>query len=376
MDWDAWRDEFPILRRKTYLNSCSLGALSKRARAAVNRYLDLWDEHGASAWYEIWLGEIQRTREAFARLVHADADEVAILPNVSSALAVIASALDYRERDRVVTSDLDFPTIPYQWRAKPGVRVESLPSPDGVRVPPASFETAIDDRTAAVATTHVLFTTGWIQDARRVSRAARARGALAIVDGYHGAGQLPVNVRDVGCDVYVTGGLKWLLGGTGIAYVYVRRDVARALHPTIAGWFGHERQFQFDPSAFVPHADARRFEMGTPGVAAVYAARAGLDVVNEIGPDAIRGRTNALAGDLLDRLTDAGYEIGSPRDPAERSGIVVVRHARAAEAVKALAHDGIIVDSRPGRIRISPYFYNTEAENERLVHALRKAAPA
>lgn len=375
MDWSAWRAEFPTLSRKTYLNTCSLGPLSRRARAAVNRYLDLWEEYGASAWYEIWLGEIQETRKSFARLVNASPDEIAILPNTSSALAVVASCLDYAKRPKVVTNALDFPTVPYQWRVRPGVDVVELPSADGVRVQPELYEAAVGPETAAVATTHVFFTTGWIQDAQRISRLAREAGALSVIDGYHSAGQLPVDVKEMGCDVFLSGGLKWLLGGTGIVYMYVRRELHERLRPTTTGWFGHARQFAFDPASFEFHSDARRFEMGSPANAAVYAGRAGLDIVNEVGPAAIRRRTNELVGDLLDRVRDAGYAVGSPVEAHERTGIVIVKLADAPAAVKALAQEGIIVDSRPGRMRVSPYFYNTVEENERFVDALRKAAP-
>ncbi|MHB8606255.1 MAG: aminotransferase class V-fold PLP-dependent enzyme [Thermoplasmatota archaeon] len=370
------RDEFPILARKTYLNTCSLGALSRRSRAAVGRFLDLWEDMGASAWYELWLGELDATRKKFARLVHAHDDEIAILPNVSSALASLASALDYASRPKVVTNALDFPTIPYQWRVQPGCEVVAVPTPDGIRVPTDAMVGAIDERTAAVATSHVFFTSGYIQDVKRISAAAKRAGALSIIDAYHGAGQLPVDVKDIGCDAYISGGLKWLLGGPGIAYLYVSREAQARLTPTFTGWFAHERQFDFDPSRFEFRTDARKFEAGTPSVSAVYAGGAGLDIILEVGSDKIRRRTDELATDLYERFADAGYTLKSPVKREERAGIVMVELADPRAVVAKLAKDNIIVDSRPGRLRVSPYFYNTEEENERVVEAVRRAAPA
>lgn len=373
MDWDALRAEFPTLQRKTYLNTCSLGALSTRSRGAVVRFLDLWEELGASAWYRIWLGEAQAAREKFARLIGADASEVALLPNVSSALAALASCGE--PEGNVVSAQMDFPTIPYAWMAKPGMQVRLAKSADGVRTPVAEFERLVDAQTRWVATSHVFYTSGAIQDAKALRALAHRHGARFLLDAYQATGQLPTNVRELGVDAYVTGGLKWLLGGPGLAYLYVRRELHAELHPTVAGWFGHRDQFAFDSARFEPHADARRFEMGTPAVAAVYAGSAGLDVILEAGPEAIRRRTNELVRSLHDRLHDAGYDLATPEDERERAGIVMVRSAEPAAAVKALASEGIIVDHRPGRVRVSAYFYNTEAEIERFVDAMKRVAP-
>jgi len=373
MDWPRLRAEFPTLARKTYLNTCSLGALSTRSRGAVTRFLDLWEEHGASAWYRIWLAECQAAREKLARVIGAGADEVALLPNVSSALAVLASCGP--QSGNVVSAAMDFPTIPYAWKAKPGFDVRLAKSPDGVRTPLSAYEPLVDDGTRWIATSHVFYTSGAIQDVPALVKLAHQRGARVLLDAYQATGQLPTDVRALGVDAYVTGGLKWLLGGPGLAYLYVRRELHEELHPTIAGWFGHQDQFAFDSGSFRAHANARRFEMGTPAVAAVYAGSAGLDMILEAGPEAIRRRTAALVKDLYERLEDAGYDLATPEDERERAGIVMVRAADPAAAVKALAAEGIIVDYRPGRVRVSPYFYSTEAEIERFVDAFRRVAP-
>lgn len=374
MDWEATRADFPTLSRTTYLNTCSLGALSRQGREAVLRFLDLWEEHGASAWYRIWLGEVQATREKFARLIGAGADEVAILPNVSSALAVLASTTP--STGNVVSAAMDFPTIPYQWHAKPGVDVRLAKSADGIRTPLSEFERLVDTDTRWIATSHVFYTSGAIQDAKAIARIAHERGAKMLLDAYQGTGQLPTDVKALGVDAYVTGGLKWLLGGPGISYVYVRRELHDQLHPTITGWFAHRDQFQFDSANFKAHQDARRFEMGTPAVAAVYAGGAGLDYVLRVGPERIRARMNELTRELFERCHDAGFTLATPEAEDERAGIVMVRHPEPNKVVTALREKhNIVVDYRPGRVRVSAYFYNTSAEIEAFVEAMKKVAP-
>lgn len=370
MDWTAWRDEFPIFRRTRYLNTCSLGALSRRVRAAQNRFLDAWEERGATAWYSTWLGELDALRERFARVIGADKAEVALAPSVSVALSSVATALDYASRPKVVFSELDFPTVAYQWAVKSGVEQVIVPSPDGIRVPPDAYEAAVDESTAAVATSHVFFTSGAIQDIRRITAAAHRAGALSIIDAYQAAGQLPTDVHAAEVDVLIAGGLKWLLGGTGIALMYVRRDRIPELRPTVTGWFGNRFQFDFDPRRFEYWDDARRFELGTTANAAVYACSAGIDIILEIGVDRIRARTTELVNDLVDRLTDAGLGIRTPSEPEARAGIVMIPMKDAPTVVHALADRGILVDYRHDRLRASPYFYNTPEDNAAFVDAL------
>lgn len=370
-DWEAWRPEFPTLAKVTYLNSCSLGCLSRRVRAAVDAHLDLWEARGASAWYGPWVAETEAARQSFAALVNAREDEVALFPNVSTFLAVVASALPVDERDEVLAADMDFPTLVHAFQARPGVTVR-LAKGDGVRVAPEAVEAMLSPRTGLLATSHVLFSSGAVQDVARLARAARAAGALSLVDAYQATGQLPTDVKAIGCDMLVTGGLKWLLGGTGVVFAYVSRAAQERLRPTLAGWFGHARQFDFDP-AFARRDDARGWELGTPGVAAVYAGRAGLDLVREIGAARIRARQVELGRDLVERLVDAGFALGCPTGDEERAGIVTVRATDPRAVVARLAEGGVIVDARPGVVRLSPYFYNTPAENEAAVGSLRRA---
>src|SRR5438876_6585739 len=252
-----YRSEFPIFRDAVYLSTCSLGALGDRTRRRIAEFFDLWQARGASAWYDVWWAALGELRTRYARIVGAGPQEIALAPSVSVALSAVAEALDYGRRPKVVITSLDFPTVAYQWLAKRGRGVELVvvESPDQVSVPVEAIARAIDDRTALVATSHVYFTSGAIQDIKRVADAAHARGALCLIDAYQAVGQVPVDVRAAGVDVLTAGGLKWLLGGPGIVFAYIKEELARRLEPTIAGWFGHRDQFAFDPRRLAFHDD-------------------------------------------------------------------------------------------------------------------------
>lgn len=364
----SYRAEFPIFSQAVYLNSCSLGALSRRSRAKVNECLDLWETRGAAAWYDVWWAALAELRMRYARLIGGDAGEIALHPNISSALTVVAESLDYGSRPRVIVTSLDFPTLAYQWLAKVGrsgsgaagqeVEVVIVESQDGISVPLEAIDRAVDGRTALVATSHVFFTSGAIQDIKAVAEIAHARGALLLVDGYQAAGQIPVDVRDLDADFYCAGGLKWLLGGSGIAFLYARSELLSGLVPRVSGWFGHADQFGFDPRELRLHADARRFELGTPALLPVYAQLGGLEIIEELGPEEIRRRTMELTEDLIEQARAAGLRPKVAPSARERSGIVMLPSAEPATDVRRLAQAGIVADARPGHVRFSPYFYN------------------
>jgi kynureninase len=369
-DLDRWRSEFPILGRTNYLNSCSLGALSRRALTRVGEFHEQWHAYGASAWYELWLGRLAELRGRVALMLNADAAEVALTASTSVALASIASALDYRRRPRVVVADLDFPTLAYQWMVRPDVEVVRVPSDDGVSVDPARFAQAVDGRTAVLATSHVFFTTGAIQDMRTLADIAHRHGALLLVDAYQGAGQVPIDVRAADVDILVTGPLKWLLGGPGLAYLYVRDALVRELTPTIAGWFGAKDQFAFDIAGFEFRDDARRFELGTPALPTVHSALGGQEIIDEVGIDRIRRRNAELTERLIEGARGEGMRVRCAASADARSAIAMIANDAPDAAVRRLADAGIIVDWRPGYVRVSPHFYNTEAEVDHAVAAL------
>ena len=367
-----YRAEFPILQRKTYLNSCSLGALSQRSMQGMARYLEMWNEWGAHSWYEIWLGEIAKAREKFATLIGAQLHEVAIAPSVSAAVSSIATALDYSVRNKVVMADMDFPTLAYQWLVKQrlGVECRFVKSPDRIYTPPELFESEVDEKTALVATSRVFFTSGYIQDVRAVADIAHKHGAYVLIDDYQGTGQIPINVNAMDIDFLVTGTLKWLMGGPGLSFVYIREGLLPLLQPTVTGWFGHREQFKFKTQEFEFRPEATRVEMGTPAVPTIYTANGGLDIVLEISVERICERSRYLTNDLIAQAREHGWNVRAPQEPERRSSIVMLEMERPEEIVKALVDRNIITDSRPGLLRISPYFYNTIEENALVIDAI------
>ena len=365
----SWRDEFPIFERTTYLNSCSLGALSRHARRRVNQCLDQWDARGAANWYDVWWAALDELRTRYGRLLGATAADIALHASVSGILGVIGSGLDTSRRRRIVTTELDFPTLPYQWLPR-DVEVVLLKSPDGVTVAIEQFERAVNADTALVATSHVYFTSGAIQDVRAVAGVAHRAGALCLIDGYQAAGQLPVDVGALDVDFYLTGGLKWLLGGTGITMLYARAATTGDVVPRSTGWFAHREQFAFDPAHFTPHDDARRFETGTPALLAVHTQLGGLDVIESAGVPAIREATMALTEDLVAAARERGLRPKVAGDPAARSGIVMLPRNDPRADVARLAAAGFIVDARPGHVRVSPYFYNVADDHRALLEVL------
>lgn len=372
-----FRSEFPIFERAVYLNTCSLGALSRRSRARVTELLDTWDARGAPAWYDVWWESLEALRAGYARVIGADPHAIALHPSISSALGVLASAVAAPGRPRVVVTELDFPTVAYQWLARrpSGVEVEVVPSHDGATVSLAAIADAVDDRTAIVATSHVFYSTGAIQDLAALADIAHRRGALLVVDGYQAAGQLPVDVQSLGIDCYLGGGLKWLLGGPGIAFLFVREDLHGRLVPQTTGWFAHRDQFAFDPVDLAFHDDARRFETGTPALAAVYAQLGGLEVLEAMGWEAVREVTRHLTVDLIAQAEAHGLRLRVAARPEERSAIVMVAREDPAADVRRLARAGFIVDARPGHVRFSPYCYNLQEDHVAALAELAAVGP-
>jgi selenocysteine lyase/cysteine desulfurase len=365
-----WRAEFSILERTTYLNSCSLGALSRASRRRIEAHLDQWESRGAANWYDTWWGDLEALRTRLGALMGARAGEVALHPSMSSILGVIASALDTTARPRIVTTTLDFPTVPYQWLPR-DVDLVLLESPDGISVPLEAFEAAVNDRTALVITSHVYFTSGAIQDIAGIAAIAARHGALSFIDGYQGIGQLPVDVRRNGVDFYASGGLKWMLGGTGITFLYARAETTHHLRPISSGWFAHREQFAFDPRHLEFHDDARRFEAGTPPLLPVCAQLGGLDVLEAAGIGAIRDVTAALTEDLIAEARAIGLAPKVAANAAERSAIVMLPSDDPRRDVARLAAAGFITDARPGHVRVSPYFYNIADDHRAMLEVFR-----
>lgn len=373
-----FRDEFPITQRLNYLNNCSLTPMARGVRRALDQYAALWTEQGGRAWYSHWMEELEALRADFAAVLGAEPDEIALQPGVSTALVAVASAIDYSKRDTVVVADIDFPTDGHVFlaRAHQGVNVRFVHSPDGVSVPLEAFAAAIDERTALVCTGHVYYASGAIQDVAALAKIAHAKGALLLVDAYQSIGAFPFDVRASGVDFLAGGTLKWLMGGPGIGFLYIRSDLSPRLQPTALGWWSQSDPFAFDVQHLDLPSTARRFEYGTISVPTAYAARAGLELLREVGIERVRASHRRLSQRLVDGALARRLTVRSPLDAAGRTSIVTIAHPEPRLAVQRLLERRIVVDARPGVVRFSPHFFNTEDEIDAAVDAIAELAAA
>lgn len=363
------RAQFPIFERKVYLNSCSQGALSHRVREAIKEYMESWEKDG-SPW-EKWVEKYESLRITFARFIGADAEEIAVVSSASEAVNALASSMDFGTRTDVVFGELEFPTMSYVWQAqkKRGAVVRILESEAG-RVAPEAYRCAIDKRTLLVPCTHVSFTSGARTDIAAVVEAAHKSGALVLVDDYQDAGTRAFDVRASDIEFYVTGALKYLLGVPGIAFLYVRGDLAKSLTPTTSGWFAQENPFSFDVRNFAPADGAARFQNGTPPIPNAYAALAGLQMLTEIGTDNIREHVKKLASYFMRQARALGVVVRTPEDSI---GPLVVLEALDLDRVIAeLGDRGIVVSGRHDGLRVSFHVYNTVEDVDVLIAALKE----
>ena len=365
-DWKALRAEFSLLDRYIYFNACSLGPLPRRGMAALAQYAQDWDQKGTPVWFSEWLPLLASFRERIAELLHAPAGTTAIAPSVSVALTTLATGLPLPAgRKKVLIGELDFPTIGHQWLSRPEFEVEFVPSADGMTIPPSAFAERIDDQTALVVTTHLFYTTGYLQDVRAIADAAHAHGSLCVIDGYQTCGCVPLDVGAIDCDAFVGGCLKWLSGGPGNAFLYVRPELIAAMRPHGTGWFATRDPFSFTLQDLVFADDARRLETGTWAMPSHYAGLAGLELILEVGVENIQERLRDLTTRILERCDSAEVRTFTPRERDQRCGIVTLECDHPEEVEARLHAAGVIVDSRPGRIRLSPHWCVSEDELER-----------
>jgi kynureninase len=373
MDWERYRAEFPMLEDKTYLLTCSLGAMPREALKSLTRYTRLWEAHGAHAWFEGgdgWFNTMDHVRQVFADIIGAKKEEIAASYSTSTAISSVASALDFGgSRNKVVMSELNFPTVSYIFRAyeRHGAKVTFVPSADGITIPMEEYTSAIDDTTLIVPISHVLFVTGFIQDIQELSRIAHEHGAYLLVDGYQSVGAIPVDVKKADIDFLICGTLKYLVGGPGIAFLYVREELIEELEPTSSGWLADEDPFgprwiKYDIKHPTPAPDARRFQYGTFSVPAAFAAKPGLEMVREIGVPKIRERNLELCRYIIDEALARDLPLKSPLDDNKRASFVNVQVPDPEDVVKRLDEQHVFVDARVGGIRVSTHFYNTKEE--------------
>ena len=361
-----WRGEFPILERSTYLINNSLGAMPHAVYDSLRSYADSWAERGVRAWEEGWWDMAVGVGDQIAPLLGAAPGEISLHQNVTLTQAVISSCFDFRgPRNKVVMTELEFPSIQYFYheQQRHGARVELVPSSSTVRFDLDKFLAAIDETTLLVPISLVLFRSSYIVDARAIIERAHRVGALVILDVFQAAGTIPVDVRAFGADFAVGGVLKWLCGGPGVAYLYVRDDLRAKLKPALTGWIAHRRPFAFETGSIDSRDDSFRYLNGTPHIPALYACQPGLDIVNKAGIAAIRSKSVALTTRLLEGAQSRGWRVNTPDNPAERAGTVSIDCPHASEVCRELLARDILVDYRPkAGVRISPHFYNREEE--------------
>jgi len=351
-----YRDRFPILAETTYLINHSLGAMPAAVEERLAEYARAWNTRGVRAWEEGWWELPLTVGEQVGRLIGAAPETVSMHQNVTLAEAVVLSCFGFEgQRRRIVYEEGNFPSVRYLYQAARGAEVVVAPDDEGV-------VEAIDERTLLVPVTHVLFKTGRIQDIEAIVARAHEAGALVVLDAYQSVGTVPLDVTALGVDFAVGGSVKWLCGGPGAAWLYVRPDLAETLEPALTGWQAHERPFAFEPEQDYTHG-AARFLTGTPNVPALYAATAGYDVIEEIGVERIRARSLEQTTLLIELLEEAGFEPGSPRQPARRGGTVVVKTPDFEAVNQELSARGVLCDCRPETgLRLGPHFYNTDDE--------------
>jgi len=361
-----WRGEFPILDRTTYMISNSLGAMPRGVYEGLRSYASSWGERGVRAWEEGWWDMAVRVGDKIAPLIGAGPGEISLHQNVTLTQAVISSCFDFRgPRNKIVMVELEFPSIQYLYHEQQrlGARVEVIPTPDHIRIDLDKLLAAIDETTLLVPISQVLFRSSYIVDARAIVERAHRVGAHVILDAFQAAGTIPLDVRGLGVDFAVGGVLKWLCGGPGVAYLYVREDLRSKLRPALTGWMAHRNPFAFETGAIDPCNDSFRYLNGTPHIPALYACQPGLEILNKIGIVAIREKSVRMTAGLIEGARSRGWRVNTPENPVERAGTVSVECPHANEVCRELLARDILVDYRPkAGVRISPHFYNREDE--------------
>jgi kynureninase len=370
----AWRREFPTLENAVHFISHSLGAMPRAAIDHMREFAELWVQKSITAW-ESWLPEVDRAGERIGKLMGAPPGSVVMNTNVSSIQALLASCLEYTgERRKVVYSDMNFPSVSYVWKAEErrGAKVHLVAS-DGIGVDVEALCAAIDETTLVVPISHVLFRSSFVQDAKRIIARAHEVGALVILDTYQSLGTVPFDVVDLDVDFVCGGSVKWMCGGPGAAYLYVRPDLQPRFAPRVTGWFGHEKPFAFTMPEQRYATGMWRYMGGTPAIAALYQARAGAEIIGQVGVERIRRKSLRQTEKMIGLVDEMGFKLSSPRAAARRGGTVVFDFDGSGAVAAELNKRRFFCDHRPGAgIRVSPHFYTKDEEIDLLFAEVRK----
>ncbi len=371
-----WRSKFPILDKTVYLISHSLGAMPEDTFARLQEYAETWATRGVRAWAEGWWDMPITTGNEVAQIIGADPGTVVMHQNVSICQSLILSCLEPTpKRNKIVYSELNFPSVMYVYEAHARngkLRIETVASDDGITVPLQRFLDAIDEETLLVPFSHVLFKSGFLQNAKAITERAHEVGAMVVLDAYQSAGTVPFSVKDLNVDFATGGSVKWLCGGPGAGYLYVRPDLHQQLQPKTTGWMAHEQPFAFDTEMrYAPNV--ARFLHGSPAIPALYAAQSGYRIINEIGVERIREKSVRQTTHLIELAEEAGFRVTSPRDASDRGGTITIGHDEAGAITKELIRREFIVDFRPGAgVRISPHFYTKDEELELVIAEMKE----
>lgn len=370
-----WRSEFPILDKTVYLISHSLGAMPRSTYDRLHEYADAWATRGVRAWAEGWWNMPLSVGDEVGRIIGAEPGTVVMHQNVSICQSLILSCFEPTpKRNKIVYSELNFPSVMYVYEAHARngmLRIEAVKSDDGITVPLERMLAAIDEETLLVPFSHVLFKSAFLQDAKAIIERAHEVGAMVVLDAYQSAGTVPFNVKELYVDFATGGSVKWLCGGPGAGYLYIRPDLHSKLQPKTTGWMAHEDPFAFSTELrYAP--TVARFLHGSPAIPALYAAQSGYRIINEIGVDKIRAKSVRQTTRLIELAEEAGFEVTSPKHPSQRGGTISVMHEHAAALTAELINREFIVDYRPGAgVRISPHFYTTDEELELIIQEMK-----
>ncbi len=371
-----YRSEFPILERTNYLISNSLGAMPGGVEDSLHAYTELWSTRGVRAWEDEWWMLAAEVGDAIGALFNAPAGSVACLQNVTNCQATVASCLDFSgRRNKVVYTDLNFPSVMYFWegqRAR-GARVHMVPNDDTIHVNTERLLDAIDEETLIVPISHVIFRSAFIQDVAAIVEKAHRVGAYVLLDSFQATGTIPFDVQQLNVDFCTGGVLKWLCGGPGTGYLYVRPDLAKKLEPSFTGWIGHENPFGFEIGAIRYTPTIYRFTQGTPNIPALKVAQPGLKIIREVGVENIRRKSKCQTALLMDLASQHGWRVNTPFNPERRAGTVSIDMPNAPQVCQELLKRDILVDYRPkAGVRFSPHFYNTDAEITSAIAAVEE----
>ncbi len=372
-----WREEFPILETCAYLINNSLGAMPRKVFDRVHDFAEMWNTRGVRAWEEGWWEMAVTAGDSIAKIIGAEPGEVSTHQNVTIAEAIVFSAMrPTPNRNKIVYSELNFPSVRYFYQAQENVEVQVVPCPDGITVPLEPLLDAIDERTLLVPVSHVIFKSAFLQDAQAIIEKAHSVGAMVVLDTYQSCGAVPIDVKRLKADFVVGGSVKWLCGGPGVTYLYVRPDVRDTLEPRLTGWMAHDRPFGFEPEMDYTRS-AYRFLNGTPNVPALYAASAGYEIIAEIGVEPIREKSLRMTQRIFELADEYGFPVNTPREASRRGGTVSVNPPDAWRVSRELLARNVMIDYRPGAgIRVAPHFYNTIDEVERAMAEMKDIVEA